>query len=102
MLPKKYFVGTISKSRWKVDLIDIANGLGIANTGTISELVSCIKETFKLIKSLQLIQSFRSCSCIGQELQEARNLRVKERIVLKKMQKMLLRMPNHPYLQLGR
>lgn len=59
MLPNKEFVGPISKSRRKVDLIDIANGLGIANTGTISELVPRIKEYLQAHQELAADPKFQ-------------------------------------------
>jgi hypothetical protein len=59
MLPNKEFVGPISKSRRKADLIDIANGLGIANTGTIPELVSRIKEYLQAHQELTADPKFQ-------------------------------------------
>jgi hypothetical protein len=42
------FVGPINNTRWKADLIDLVNALGIKeNTGTIKELVHWIKTYLK-------------------------------------------------------
>src|ERR1700736_4139017 len=91
MLPNKEFASPISKSRQKADLINIANGWELQIWGPFQSLSLASRSTSKLIKNFQLIQSFRSCSCIDQESQKAGDLRVKERIVLTKLQKMLLR-----------
>jgi hypothetical protein len=44
MLPNKEFVSLIFKARRKADLVDIANELGVENTGIILKLVPRIRE----------------------------------------------------------
>jgi hypothetical protein len=59
MLPNKEFVGPISKARRKADLVDIANGLGIENTGTILELVPRIREYLQAHQELSVDPKFQ-------------------------------------------